>query len=269
MKREKFSVNCSIIFTELPLLERPAAAAAAGFDAVEFWWPFAEAKPDREVMDSFIQSVTTAGVSLTGLNFFAGDMSAGERGILSSPSRQQEFEENLEAVRYMADKTGCRVFNALYGNRLPAESPLVQDEVAVARLSQLGKFTSETGSVVVLEPLSALPTYPLQTAHQAMDVVEAVRASGFTTNVKLLADLYHLAVNGDDVSNVIATYASEIGHVQIADAPGRNEPGTGELPIVDWFDELERVGYDGLIGLEYRPSTTSTNAFEWIPDTSS
>jgi hydroxypyruvate isomerase len=97
-----------------------------------------------------------------------------------------------------------------------------------------------------------------------MDVIEALRATGATTNVKLLADLYHLAVNGDEVSNVISAYADEIGHVQIADAPGRNEPGTGELPILRWFDELERVGYAGLFGLEYRPSVSSADCFEWI-----
>jgi hydroxypyruvate isomerase len=264
MNRSKFSVNCSIIFTELPLLERPRAAAEAGFASVEFWWPFALAKPDRRETDAFIKAVDDGGVSLTGLNFFAGDMSAGDRGILSSTSRQKEFEENVEEVRYIAEKTGCRVFNALYGNRLPTETPESQDDTALTRLAQLATFTNETGSVIVLEPLSAMETYPLITARQAMDVIERIRVTGATTNVKLLADFYHLAVNGDDVSHVISAYADEIGHVQIADAPGRNEPGTGELPILRWFDELERVGYDGLIGLEYRPSTSSTDCFEWI-----
>jgi hydroxypyruvate isomerase len=264
MNRSNLSVNCSIIFTELPLLERPRAAAEAGFAAVEFWWPFAVAKPDREETDAFIQAVDAAGVSLTGLNFFAGDMSAGDRGILSSTSRQKEFEQNVEEVRYIAEKTGCRVFNALYGNRLSTETPEAQDDTALTRLAQLAVFTDETGSVIVLEPLSAMETYPLITARQAMDVIEALRATGATTNVKLLADLYHLAVNGDEVSNVISAYADEIGHVQIADAPGRNEPGTGELPILRWFDELERVGYAGLFGLEYRPSVSSADCFEWI-----
>ena len=264
MNRSKFSVNCSIIFTELPLLERPRAAAEAGFGAVEFWWPFALAKPDRGETDAFLKAVDDAGVSLTGLNFFAGDMSAGERGILSSTSRQKEFEENVEEVRYIAERSGCRVFNALYGNRLPTETPESQDDTGLTRLAQLAAFTNETESVIVLEPLSAMETYPLITARQAMDVIERLRVTGATTNVKLLADFYHLSVNGDDVSNVISAYANEIGHVQIADAPGRNEPGTGELPILRWFDELESVGYDGLIGLEYRPSTSSTDCFEWI-----
>jgi hydroxypyruvate isomerase len=95
-------------------------------------------------------------------------------------------------------------------------------------------------------------------------VIDALRASGAATKVELLADFYHLAVNGDDVSNVIRTFSSYIGHVQIADAPGRNEPGTGELPIAAWLEELTTSGYAGRIGLEYRPLGPSADSFAWL-----
>jgi hydroxypyruvate isomerase len=260
----KFTVNCSMIFTELPLLERPKAAADAGFASVEFWWPFAAAAPTSGEVDRFVQALADAEVALTGLNLFAGDMAAGERGILSSPERGTEFAENLEVVTDLAVRTGCRIFNALYGNRLPGFSAEEQDQVALERLTALSPFTASMGAEVVLEPLSGVDAYPLVTARQAIDVIENLRQSGATTVVKLLADLYHLAANGDDVSKVIATWAPLIGHVQIADSPGRGEPGTGALPIRRWFDELKASGYSGLIGLEYRPTAASAESFGWI-----
>ncbi len=264
MNHSKYSVNCSIIFTELSILDRPAAAANAGFSAVEFWWPFGVADPARDEVDAFIEAIRKSGVALTGLNFFAGDMSAGERGILSSSGRETEFTRNVEIVRYIAEQTGCRVFNALYGVRLPEETPEEQDATALRRLSDLANFTEETKSVVVIEPLSAMESYPLKTARDAVEVIENLRRVESTTNAKLLLDVYHLAINGDDVSADIERYASIIGHVQIADAPGRNEPGTGQLPLPRWIDELESVGYQGFIGLEYRPSGLSQDSFDWI-----
>jgi hydroxypyruvate isomerase len=260
----RLTVNCSIIFTELALLDRPGAAADAGFSAVEFWWPFTAAVPPSSEIDEFVESLDAANVALTGLNLFAGDMAAGERGILSSPDRGSEFHENLEVVKAIVARTGCRTFNALYGNRLPDYAPHHQDEVALERLASLEEFTESTGSQIVLEPLSGVESYPLLTAREAVDVIEDLRRAGSSTTVRLLADLYHLAVNGDDVSKVIERCGSLIGHVQIADAPGRGEPGTGELPLRRWLGELQPSGYGGMIGLEYRPSTTSGRSFGWI-----
>jgi hydroxypyruvate isomerase len=264
MDRSRFSVNCSIIFTELALLDRPRAAAAAGFSAVEFWWPFADASPSTKDVDDFVRALDDNGVALSGLNFFAGDMSAGERGILSVVSRAHEFSDNVAVVQYLAEATGCRVFNALYGNRQVDESPEAQDEVAQERLAGLASFTDATGAVIVLEPLSAMASYPLLTAAHAVNVIDQLRRGGAATNVQLLADLFHLAVNGEDVSQVIAAYSSYIGHVQIADAPGRNEPGTGALPIGAWLRALRSAGYEGRVGLEYKPLTTSDESFGWL-----
>ena len=262
--RSQCTINCSILFTEVPILERPAAAASAGFSAVEFWWPFSRARPGDHEVDAFLGAVLDSGVSLTGLNLFAGDMAAGDRGILSHPHRQREYDENVAVVRTIAAATGCRIFNALYGTRLPDVTPEEQDETALERLVSLASFTAETGATVVLEPLSAVATYPLLTAADVMAILNRLGESGASTRVALLADLYHLAVNGDDISAAIATYGPRIGHVQIADAPGRNEPGTGGLPIARWTQELAHVGYSGLIGLEYKPSGASADSFAWL-----
>src|SRR5690606_27865281 len=122
-----YTVNCSILLTELPLLDRPAAAKAAGFDAVEFWWPFATSVPaDREV-DAFVTAVRDAGVRLSGLNFTAGDMPSGDRGLVSWPARGKEFRDNLDVVAAIGDKLGTKGFNALYGNRIDGVDPQVQD----------------------------------------------------------------------------------------------------------------------------------------------
>src|SRR5690349_9481612 len=110
----RYDVNCSILFTELPLLERPAAAKAAGFDAVEFWWPFAEAVPVDSYVDAFVAAIRDAGVQLVGLNFFAGDMPGGDRGLVSWPARKQVFRDNIDVTIAIGEQLGCTSFNALY-----------------------------------------------------------------------------------------------------------------------------------------------------------
>ncbi|MGH3950194.1 MAG: hydroxypyruvate isomerase family protein [Pseudonocardiaceae bacterium] len=260
---DRFEVNCSILFTELPVLERPAAAKAAGFDAVEFWWPFADAVPSDADVDEFVAAIADAGVSLVGLNFFAGDMPAGERGLVSWPGREQEFRDNADVVAAIGERTGCRAFNALYGNRVDGADPAAQDALAVDNLAHAAKSVARIGGTVLVEPVSGAPRYPLLTAADAIAVIDKAQAHG-ATNVGLLADLYHLHVNGDDVERAISTYAGRIAHVQIADAPGRNEPGTGELDLDGYLAQLKAHGYTGWIGLEYKPSGASADSFAWL-----
>lgn len=264
MDRSRFTVNCSILFTELPLLDRPRAAADAGFSAVEFWWPFALAAPEQQDVDAFVAAVRAAGVALSSLNFFAGDIASGERGILSAPGRGEEFHANVAVLGRVAEALDCHLFNVLYGNRLNSESPDAQDAVAAERLAALAEFTAATASTLLLEPLSGIASYPLTRGDDALDVVQNLKASGSTTSVKVLADLYHLAANGEDVFSSIARLGDEIGHVQIADAPGRGAPGTGEQPVAEWLAALDATGYTGRIGLEYRPTVPSADSFAWI-----
>lgn len=260
-----FEVNCSLLFTELPLLERPAAAKSAGFDGVEFWWPFAEAVPDDKDLDTFVRSVRDAGVQLVGLNFFAGDMPGGDRGLVSWPARAPEFRDNVDVVVGIGEQLGCRAFNALYGNRVDDGAPTEQGEVAVENLALAARAVARIDGTVLLEPVSGADRYPLRTAADALGVIDRVREASGAENLGLLADLYHLAVNGDDVDKVIADHAPLVAHVQIADAPGRNEPGTGELPLDRQLADLEAAGYTGWVGLEYKPGGASADSFEWLP----
>ncbi|XAS65881.1 TIM barrel protein [Micrococcaceae bacterium Sec5.8] len=256
-----YSVNCSILLTELPLLERPAAAKAAGFDAVEFWWPFAGSVPgDAEVTD-FERAITDAGVRLAGLNFYAGDMPAGDRGLVSWPGRSGEFRDNADAVAGIGGRLGCTAFNALYGNRQDGIAPEAQDELAVRNLAAAAAAVASIGGTVLLEPVSGAPRYPLLRADDALQVISRVRQETGAENLRLLADFYHLSVNGDDVAAVIEQHAKDFGHLQIADSPGRGAPGTGGLPLGSWIARSRELGYDGCIALEYKePAAT---AFSW------
>ncbi len=264
MGRDRYDVNLSILFTELDLLERPAAAKAAGFDAVEFWWPFASAAPaDREV-DAFAKAIEQAGVELVGLNFFAGDMPSGDRGVLSHPGRESEFADSVEIAVGLGERLGCRAFNALYGNRLEGHDPSAQDDAAMQNLARAAKESARIGGAVLVEPVSGVPAYPLQTAEDAMGVIDRTHHESDVHNLRLLFDLYHLVANGDDPDAAIDRYAGSIGHVQIADAPGRNEPGTGDIDFLHYFTALTAAGYRGHIGLEYKPSGASADSFGWI-----
>jgi len=263
----RYEVNCSILFTELPLLQRAAAAKAAGFDAVEFWWPFDRAVPADSDVDSFVAAVRDAGVALVGLNFFAGNMPGGDRGLVSWPARAAEFRDNIAVTVSIAEQLGCKVFNALYGNRVDGATAQEQDDLAVQNLALAAAGVASIGGIVLIEPVSGADRYPLLTAAQAVAVLDRVAADTGQRNLGLLADLYHLAVNGDDMDAAIAQFASRIAHVQIADAPGRNEPGTGNLALQRQLDALQDAGYAGWVGLEYKPSdpTDSAASFRWLP----
>ncbi|RLZ04096.1 hydroxypyruvate isomerase [Kocuria tytonicola] len=253
-----WTVNASIMWPDLSPREQVTAVAAAGFSRAEFWWPFAGPVPERTEVDTFVAALADAGVQLTGLNFFAGDMAAGERGVLSHPGRSEEFRANVAAVAEIARATGCRAFNALHGNRLPGVPHEEQDALAVENLRWAADAVAPLGGVVLLEPLSGAPDHPLQTAADALAVIEAVDRD----NMKLLADFYHLAVNGEDVAAVVEAHAADFGHIQIADAPGRHEPGTGELPLLHWVSRARDLGYAGDVALEYAP--LGEDPFAWL-----
>jgi hydroxypyruvate isomerase len=260
-----YLANCSLLFTELPVLERAAAAKAAGFDAVEFWWPFAGPVPSDADVDAFTRSVRDAGVRLVGLNFFAGDLAGPDCGVLSIPARSGEFRDNIDVAVGIGADLGAAGFNALYGNRVDGVSPERQDELATENLVHAAKAAEGIGATVLVEPVSGPKPYPLRTAAQVVAVLDRVQAAG-AGNVGFLCDLYHLASNGDDIAAAIGRYTPRIAHVQIADAPGRGEPGTGTLDLDGYLAALRSAGYGGWVSLEYKPSTGDTLAsLNWLP----
>lgn len=267
---QRFVVNLSILFTELPLLERPAAAAAAGFTAVELWWPWADSPtPGQSELDGLRKAVEDAGVRLTGLNFYAGQLPGPDRGALSIPGEESErFRANVEVAAYFAESLGCPALNALYGNRVDGVDPAEQDALALENLALAARAAHRIGAILLVEALNRpeSPRYPLVSAPAAVRVVDAVNAATGLGNARFLMDLYHLSRNGEDLPAVIERYAARTGHVQIADDPGRGAPGTGSLPLADLLGRLRKAGYAGWVGLEYKPGERpSTEAFDWLP----
>ena len=260
----RFDVNCSILFTELPLAQRAAAARAAGFDGVEFWWPWAEMVPSAAAADAFVGSILGAGVELVSLNFHAGDMAAGERGIVSHPDRAGEFREHVGACVEIARRAGCTRLNAPYGLRAAGSDPDTQDAVAIANLRLAAEAAGKVGASVLLEAINSvdIPGFPVDGSARAMAVIEQVGAP----NVGFLADMYHLAKMGENVAEVLTRYRDAIMHVQVADPPGRGAPGTGTLDFEPAFAALAAGRYAGWVGLEYVPADPgdSAGSFGWL-----
>ncbi|MFH8758928.1 TIM barrel protein [Streptomyces atroolivaceus] len=267
---QRFDVNLSILFTELPLLERPAAAAAAGFTAVELWWPWTETpSPAQAELDALKKALDDAGTQLVGLNFYAGRLPGPDRGALSLPGEESDrFRANIDAAADFAASVGCKALNALYGNRVEGVEPAVQDELALENLVLAARAAHRIGATLLIETLNDTesPLYPLVSAPAGIEVVDRVNEATGLGNATFLLDLYHLSMNGEDLSQVIKAYAAKTGHVQIADNPGRGAPGTGSLPLERLLDELTEAGYDGWVGLEYKPGDRpSAESFDWLP----
>ena len=255
-----YAANCSLLFTEVDLLERPAAAQVAGFDAIEFWWPWPDrpVPPDAEI-DRFIAAVRDAGVQLIALNFFAGDVAGSDCGVLSIPARSAEFRDNIEVTVGIGKALGVRGFNALYGNRVSDATPQQQDDLAAESLTLAARAAAAIDAMILVEPVSGPKPYPLRTASDVIAVLDRVDAP----NVGFLCDLFHLANNGDDIDAALTAYPDRIAHVQIADHPGRGEPGTGTLDLARYLSMIQASGCSGYVSLEYIPTTTTIDSLRW------
>jgi hydroxypyruvate isomerase len=245
-------------------LRRAAGARAAGFSAVEFWGPFGTPLPNDREVDAFVASIGDAGVALVGLNFFAGDLAGPDCGVLSIPGRSEEFRDNIDVVAGIGERLGVHGFNALYGNRVDGVDPAAQDELATENIARAAKAVAAFGATVLVEAVSGPKPYPRRTADDAVSVVQRARAAG-AANVGFLCDIYHLASNGDDVDAAIAAHTDVTAHVQIADAPGRGEPGSGQLDLDRYLSALEDRGYRGWVSLEYKPTGTTEASLAWLP----
>lgn len=261
MTNTSFAVNCSILLTDRDVPARLEAVRLAGFTAVEFWWPFATATPSDPEVEAFVTAVRDSGLQLAALNLFAGDMPAGDRGVVSWPGRAEELSASAELAAQIGAELGCRLFNALYGNRHPESTAAAQDQLAVRNLAAVATELARIDGTVLVEPVSGAAAYPLRTADDVIAVLDRVEQETGADNLALLLDVYHLATNGDDVRAAIDRHRARIAHVQVADAPGRGAPGTGELPLQSWIDELRSGGYRGWVALEYR--SDDTDPFTW------
>ncbi len=254
----RFSANVSILFREVPFLERFRKAEEAGFSAVEFWWP------GGEDLDEVERAIKEADLTVALFNFYAGDMSAGDRGLVSDPERQDQFRDNVPVALELAGRLGCEKLNALVGHEGPGMSREERLNLARENVAWAADQAAQRGVEVMVEAVNTFENGPylLYTTEDAVEFVESVGRE----NVKIQHDFYHMQrMEGNLVAN-LREHAGSIGHVQVADSPGRGEPGTGEIHYPFVFGALPEVGYDGYVGLEYNPTTQRTeDSFAWIP----
>jgi 2-hydroxy-3-oxopropionate reductase len=230
----RFCVNVSILFKEVPFLERFARAAEAGFSAAEFWWP------SGEDLDEVEGAVKGAGVEVALFNFDAGDMPGGDRGLLSDPKRVEQFRSNVPVALELARSLDCRRLNALVGHRMEDASRDEQLELARENVAWAAGEAAEQGAEVMIEAVNTFENGPylLYTTEEAAAFVQSVGRP----NVRLQYDFYHMQrMEGNLVAN-LRKHIGSIGHVQVADSPGRGEPGTGEINYPYVLAQLEELG---------------------------
>ena len=242
----RFSAHLGTLFPELAALDRPAAARAAGFEAVEAWWPPA---PDP---DEWIAAVRAAGVTAELVNADGGDLAAGERGYCTVPGREGDVLRAVCDAARVVLACGGDLVNLLVGRVDPARDAVFQHQLAVETVRAAGDEAAVLGARIVIEHLNPLdvdaPLLPTPAAAAAF-VTEVAHPS-----VHLLFDAYHAARAGLDPLAEVEPVAHLIGHVQYADSPGRGAPGTGTVDLWALLERLDAVGYEGRVGLEYVPS---------------
>lgn len=254
----RFCANVSILFKEVPFLERFGRAKEAGFSAVEFWWPSGEDLGEVEA------AIEDAGLEAALFNFDAGDMPGGDRGLLSNPDRMSQFRENVPVALELAERLGCSKLNALVGHRLESMSREEQMDLVRENIGWAADQATGQGARIMIEACNTFENGPylLHTTEEAAKFVESVGRE----NVKLQYDVYHMQRMEGNLVETLRKHIEEIAHVQVADSPGRGEPGTGEIHYPYVFGVLEELGYDGYVGLEYNPTTERTeDSFAWIP----
>ena len=253
------SANISIMFTEHPYLRRFASARDAGFEIVETWWPFSGPTPSDGEVTAWIDAALSADVQVDAINFYAGDMAAGERGVCALPGRHAELSASLPTLRRLAEATNCQKFNLLYGQPDQSDHP----RHAALAYREAAREVASFGGSVLIEPLAAglNGTYPLLTHDDVESFVDTHLPD--VKNIGLLLDTFHLGSNSVDPATAFAS-SVPVRHVQIADTPGRGEPGTGNLRWPDFFEALTTSSYHGVVGCEYRPVTTTEASVGWI-----
>jgi len=252
----KFCANLSLMFTEVPFLDRFEAASRAGFKGVEYLFPYEfDAAEIKERLDAH-------GLTQVLFNMPPGDWAAGERGIAIFAQRQHEFRTGVEKAVSYARTLGCRQIHALAGIVPIGSDPDDAERLYVDNLRDAAEVLAKHNLDLLIEPINTrdIPGYFLRRTGQALRIIETVGAD----NLFLQYDCYHMQIMEGDLSHSLSAMLPSIRHVQIADTPGRHEPGTGEINYSFLFAHLDRIGYDGWVGCEYRPSGTTRDSLSWF-----
>ena len=251
----KFCANLTMLFNEVPLLDRFAAAAKAGFRGVEYLFPY---EYDKQALADALHKHQLTQVQH---NMPAGNWAAGERGIGCHPQRVAEFREGAALAIDYATALGCKQVNCLAGIRPPHVDPIEARETFIRNLQFAAPLFKDAGIKLLIEPINTrdIPGFFLNCSQQAVDIIKAVGSD----NLFLQYDIYHMQIMEGDLARGIENNLALIPHLQLADNPGRHEPGTGEINYPFLFRLLDRLGYAGWIGCEYKPATTTEAGLGW------
>ena len=252
----KFAANLSMLFTELPFMERFAAAKAAGFEAVEYLFPYAFDKSE------LVNALKSNNLKQVLHNLPAGNWDAGDRGMACDPARVDEFRSGVMLGIEYATTLGCPQLNCLAG-KLPAGVSTDQARATlVANLAFAAEKLKVAGLRLLMEPINYfdIPGFFLNRTDQAAAIQDDVGSD----NLFIQYDIYHAQRMEGELGNTLKNNLARIGHIQLADNPGRNEPGTGEINYAWLFRHIDAIGYTGWIGCEYKPKTNTVDGLGWI-----
>lgn len=251
----RFSANLGFLWPDRPLLDRVAAAARAGFEAIEVHWPYEIPAAEMKA------ACSVRGLTLLGLNTTRGDPARGEFGLGALPGREADFAASVDQSIAYCRTAGFRSIHAMAGVVSPDERDLAK-RTFVANITSAAEKAADHGLTILLEPLNPrdAPGYFYSTVEEAAEVIELVGRS----NVKLMFDCYHVGVAQGDILKRLERHFPLIGHVQIAAVPSRAEPDEGEIAYGAVFEALEALGYAGWIGCEYKPRGDTDEGLAWM-----
>ncbi len=252
----KFAANLSMLFTEVPFPDRFAAAAEAGFRGVEYLFPYALEK------DDIAERLRKNGLKQVLFNLPAGNWEAGERGIACDPDRVSEFQDGVGKAIDYARALGCTQVNCLAGIPPAGVQPQTAHRTLVENLKFAASKLEAAGITILAEPVNTydIPGFFLNRSAQAIALFDEVGSP----NLKLQYDIYHMQRMEGELANTIERLLPRIAHIQLADNPGRNEPGAGEINYPFLLSFIDRLGYGGWIGCEYKPRSGTKEGLGWM-----
>jgi hydroxypyruvate isomerase len=250
-----FAANLTMLFNEVPFLDRFEAAARAGFRGVEYLFPYDFAPTDLAAR------LRQHGLTQVLHNLPAGNWGAGERGIACHPDRVQEFADGVTRAIDYATALGCRQVNCLAGIVPAGVTEAAARATFVSNLKAAAPRLAGAGIRLIIEPINTrdIPGFFLSGTRQALAIIDDVGA-----DIGLQYDVYHMQIMEGDLAKTIERHLPRIAHMQIADPPSRNEPGTGEINYGFLLNWIDRLGYSGWIGLEYKPAGGTEEGLRWI-----
>ena len=256
----RFAANLTMLFTEHPFLDRFERAASAGFKAVEFLFPYAFEAADIK------QRLTDHGLTPVLHNLPAGDWDAGERGIACHPDRVAEFRDGVGRAIDCARVLGVPQLNCLAGKTPRGVADVAIRDTFVNNLRYAAAELKKAGLKLLIEPINTfdIPGFYLNRTAQALAIIDEVAIDPNADNLYVQYDIYHAQRMEGELIATMQKSLARIAHVQLADNPGRNEPGTGEINYDNVFAALDRMGYAGWVGCEYKPATTTEAGLGWL-----